>query len=118
MNSIAQQIDYATDILRATNDLLEARAEYRKAQEYGNIHKVIDAQVKVIKAELALKELYPPDEDLSQPPVGEIVDSVTTDSTVPYDCGETFPRVSRQRMNPDDPRRGQADGINAMIRRV
>ena len=117
MNSIAQQIDYATDILRATNDLLEARAEHRKAQEFGNIHQVIDAQVKVIKAELALKELYPPDEDLSQPPSGEMVDSVTTDSTVPYDCGETFPRAKRATgMHPDDPRRGQAADINRQNR--
>jgi len=102
MNSIALQIDYTTDVLRATNDLLEARAAHRQAQSTGNIHAVIDAQVKVIKAELALKELYPADDETTAPNVDPLPD-----------CGERFP--PRQRvvtLHPDDPRRGQAESIN------
>ena len=37
MNTIAAQIDQAADILRATNDLLEARAKHRDAQAHGNV---------------------------------------------------------------------------------
>lgn len=108
MNSIAMQIDYTTDILRATNDLLEARAAHRTAQSSGNIHAVIDAQVKVIKAELALKELYPPE---------DVADESTAEPLP--DCGERFqPRQRAYRLHPDDPRKGQAAGINAMIRRT
>ena len=104
MNSIALQIDYTTDVLRATNDLLEARAAHRKAQEYGNIHEVIDAQVKVIKAELALKELYPADDEPTAPDVEPLPD-----------CGETKAEHADYYAKPyrnidhilDDPRRGQ-----------
>jgi hypothetical protein len=107
MNSIAMQIDYATDIMRATNDLLEARANHRTLQNNGaDIHKVIDAQVKVLKAELALAELYPAE---SEP--------MASDAEPLPDCGETFhkrPRIGG--MHPDDPRKGQSDGINAMRR--
>ena len=110
MNTIAAQIDYTSDILKATNDLLEARAEHRKAQEFGNIHQVIDAQVKVIKAELALKDLIEP-ADYVAPDMNDM-----TVEPLP-DCGETFRSVNRHKgMHPDDPRRGQAAGINAMNR--
>ena len=110
MNTIAAQIDYTSDILKATNDLLEARAEHRKAQEFGNIHQVIDAQVKVIKAELALKDLIEP-ADYVAPDMKDM-----TVEPLP-DCGEAFPRVNRRHgMHSDDPRRGQAAGINAMNR--
>lgn len=110
MNTIAAQIDYTSDILKATNDLLEARAAHRKAQEYGNIHQVIDAQVKVIKAELALKDLVEP-ADYVAPDMNDM-----TVEPLP-DCGEAFPRVSRRHgMHPDDPRRGQAADINRQNR--
>jgi len=107
MNTIAAQIDYATDVFKATNDLLEASAEYRKAQEFGNVIKVIDAQVKVLKAELALDELTRP---VSEPPL--------PDADPLPDCGERFPPRQREaRMHPDDPRKGQSAGLNALIRK-
>jgi len=103
MNSIAAQIDQAADILRATNDLLEARAKHRDAQAHGNVHKVIDAYVKVVEAERYLAQMYP---------APEFVAPDMTVEPLP-DCGETFnePRKSYA-MHPDDPRRGQAADIN------
>jgi len=105
---IAAEIDYTTDILRATNDLLEARANHRKAQESGDIHKVIAAQVKVIHAERALAELYPAE---LEPPMPELHE--------PEHCGETFPKRQRSAgMHPDDPRKGQAESINRQNRSI
>lgn len=103
MNTIAMQIDYTTDVMRATNDLLEARANHRKLQNEGaDIHKVIDAQVKVLKAELALADLIEP-ADYVAPEYSE--DRQVSD--------ETFPKAKRKSgLLPDDPRRGQAAGIN------
>jgi len=106
MNSTAAQIDQATDILRATNDLLEARAKHRDAQAHGNVYKVIDAYVKVVEAERYLAQMYPP---------ADADDYVAADMTVEPlpDCGETFnePRKSYA-MHADDPRKGQAAEIN------
>jgi len=105
MNSIAAQIDYATDIFKATNDLLEARAAHRKAQESGNVLKVIDAQVKVLQAEIALENLYP----VVDAPVADVVDT----DPLP-DCGETkdehpdyYSRTRNIDHILDDPRMGQ-----------
>ena len=109
MNTIAAQIDQAADILRATNDLLEARANHRQAQAHGNVHKVIDAYVKVVEAERYLAQMYP---------APEFVAPDMTVEPLP-DCGETFHETRRSyAMHPDDPRRGQSSGINSMIRRV
>lgn len=109
MNPIAAKIDQAADILRATNDLLEARANHRQAQAHGNVYKVIDAYVKVVEAERYLAQMYPAD---------DYVAPVVNVEPLP-DSGETFhePRQSYA-MHPDDPRRGQSSGINSMIRRV
>lgn len=107
MNTIAMQIDYATDIFKATNDLLEARAAHRKAQESGNVLKVIDAQVKVLHAEMALDELTRPASEPHLP-----------DAEPLPDCGERFPPRQRYAgMHPDDPRKGQAAGLNSLIRK-
>jgi len=103
MNPTAAQIDQAADILRATNDLLEARAKHRDAQAHGNVHKVIDAYVKVVEAERYLAQMYPAPE------------FVAPDMTVEplKDCGEKFNETRRSyAMHPDDPRRGQAADIN------
>lgn len=102
MNTIAAQIDHTTDILRATNDLLEARANHRALQNNGSsIHAVIDAQVKVLKAELALKDLIEP-ADYIAPELPLERMELKTD--------ETFP-ARQKRMTADeradDPRRGQ-----------
>lgn len=82
MNQIAHQIDQAADILRATNNLLEARAKHRDAQAHGNVHKVIDAYVKVVEAERYLAQMYPP---------ADAPEFVAPDMTVEplNDCGET-----------------------------
>ena len=105
-DAVEAAINYAADLMKATNDLLEARAAHRAAQNNGsNINKVIDAQVKVLKAELELEMLTPRKSD----PVPEIGLRVISD--------ETFPVTRRSAgIHPDDPRKGQADGINAMRR--
>ncbi len=106
MNPIAAQIDQAADILRATNDLLEARAKHRDAQAHGNVHKVIDAYVKVVEAERYLAQMYPPTD------APEFVAPDMTVEPLP-DCSETFHETRRSyAMHPDDPRRGQAADIN------
>lgn len=106
MNSIAQQIDYATDELAALNDLLEAQDRFNAVYGGRDTQAIIDAAMKLKRAQLRHAELSAPADYV--PPA---------DCEPLNDCGETFPRVKRQRMNPDEPRRGQADGINAMIRR-
>ncbi len=106
-NVIAMHIDYCTDVIRATNDVLDARAALRKAQAEHNVRAEVDAHVNVISAERILRDLYGDDEEEQTPDVEPLPD-----------CGETFPRVNRHKgMHPDDPRRGQAAGINAMNRR-
>jgi len=110
MNTIAMQIDQAADILRATNDLLEARAKHRDAQAHGNVHKVIDAYVKVVEAERYLAQMYPP---------ADATDYVAPDMTVEplNDCGETKAEhadhyrrheIMTADERADDPRRGQS----------
>ena len=104
-NVIKMHIDYCSDVLRATNDVLDARAVYRKAQESGNVHDEINAQLKVIQAERSLKYL-----------IGEDETPVTPDVELLPDCGETKaehadyynrPRRMTADERADDPRRGQ-----------
>ena len=104
-NTIAMHIDYCSDVLRATNDVLDARAVYRKAQESRNVRDEINAQVKVITAERALKDLIGEDETMP----------VCSDEPLP-DCGETKDEHADYYAKPyrnidhilDDPRRGQS----------
>ena len=104
-NVIKMHIDYCSDVLRATNDVLDARAVYRKAQESGNVHDEINALAKLFTAERSLKYL-----------VGEDETPVTPDVEPLPDCGETKdehadyynrPRRMTADERADDPRRGQ-----------
>ncbi len=105
-NVIKMHIDYTTDVLKATNDLLEARANLRKAEASKNVHDEINAQLKVIQAERSLKYL-----------IGEDETPVTPNVEPLPDCGETKdehadyynrPRRMTADERADDPRRGQS----------
>lgn len=103
-NVIAMHIDYCTDVLRATNDVLDARAALRKAQAEHNVRAEVDAHVKVISAERILRDLYGDDEPEQIPDVEPLPD-----------CGETKAEHADYYAKPyrnidhilDDPRRGQ-----------
>lgn len=99
MNTIAMQIDFETDRLAALNDYLKYQAEVRQ-YEGVDVMKHIEAIVNFTRAKYRLAEFDAPAPEPEYAP-----------SDLP-DCGETFPRVKRERMNPDDPRRGQAADIN------
>jgi len=120
MNTIAAQIDYATDELAALNRLLVARENHRRLADAVALTKpgvfrsvanemAINALAHVLKLEREYKDTFGP-ADAFTPPV---------DAEPLPDCGERFP--PRQRvgtMHPDDPRRGQADSINRANRGV
>ena len=102
MNTIAQQIDYATDELKALNDLMDARQQFNAVYGGTDTQAIIDAAMKLKRAQVRHAELSAP------------ADFVIPSMLEPLnDCGETFhkPRKSYA-MHPDDPRRGQANGIN------
>jgi hypothetical protein len=103
-NVIKMHIDYTTDVLKATNDVLEARANLRKAEASGNVHDEINALAKLFTAERSLKYLVGADEAM---PVDDV-------EPLP-DCGETKdehadyynrPRRMTADERADDPRRG------------
>jgi len=104
-NVIKMHIDYTTDVLKATNDVLEARANVRKAEASKNVHDEINALAKLFVAERSLKYLVGEDETLVTPDVEPL-----------EDCGETKaehadyynrPRRMTADERADDPRRGQ-----------
>jgi len=104
-NAIKMHIDYTTDVLKATNDVLEARANLRKAEASKNVHDEINALAKLFTAERSLKYLIGADE------------AMPVDDAEPLeDCGETKdehadyyarPRRMTADERADDPRRGQ-----------
>jgi len=106
MNTIAMQIDYAADELKALNDLMDARQQFNAVYGGTDTQAIIDAAMKLKRAQLRHAELSAP-ADFVMPPMLETLNDCD------FDCGETFhkPRKSFA-MHPDDPRRGQASGIN------
>jgi hypothetical protein len=102
MNTIALQIDYATEQLKALNDLLDAQDRFNAVYGGADTQAIIDAHMRLQRAKLKHAELSGPADYV--PPA---------DCEPLNDCGETFhtPRKSYA-MHPDDPRRGQAADIN------
>lgn len=106
MNTIAQQIDYATEQLAALNDLLDAQDRFNAVYGGNDTQAIIDAHMRLQRAKLKHAELSGPADYV--PPA---------DCEPLNDCGETFPRAKRATgMHPDDPRRGQAADINRQNR--
>jgi len=102
MNTIALQIDYATQELKALNDLMDARQQFNAVYGGTDTQAIIDAAMRLKRAQVRHAELSAP------------ADFVIPSMLEPLnDCGETFnePRKSYA-MHHDDPRKGQASGIN------
>lgn len=102
MNTIAMHIDHATDALKALNDLMDAQKHFDSVYYGSDTQAVIDAHMRLRRAKDKHAELSGPADYVAH----EYAPSELND------CGETFPRVKRERINPDDPRRGQAADIN------
>ena len=119
MNRIAEQLEYIADELRMTTDILEARQKCRELESavgrtkpgtdrmIANM-KYTSALATVLRLEKQYRETFAP-ADYVEP----------SDTPMELKTDETFTPLYRddadERM--EDPRRGQASGINAMIRR-
>ena len=78
MNTIAMQIDYATQELKALNDLMDARQQFNAVYGGTDTQAIIDAAMKLKRAQLRHAELSAP-ADFVMPPMLEPLP----------DCGET-----------------------------